>query len=152
MGKRPSQGQRHASFVHPGVALITTISLANEPLSSDSVHSYRWQIYSVDPLMVTLPESLGRYESQLHPVKLLLEDWEIPRLDGVRHVLILSVHNHAPLEPLFRRCQRFYPNVHAITLPCCGHYGYVSQAPVVEYDDNEVVSASKRLYIYSSCK
>jgi len=78
--------------------------------------------------------------------------------------ILIACHSHAPLQEFWDRLSCPYSHTHththtpcnnnhrlAATLPCCGKtWSNLDCEPLLEYDDIEVFSAKRRIFLYSS--
>ena len=60
--------------------------------------------------------------------------------------IVLAVHSHCPLAEFLSRAPK--PRL-CVSLPCCGRCGLVeAAAPVLEYEDRDIMSPSRKLIVH----
>jgi hypothetical protein len=64
--------------------------------------------------------------------------------------IVIACHSHAPLEEFWNRINT--KTKHAISLPCCGKNWSTIESvhPLLVYDDFEIWSPKRTIYIYSN--
>lgn len=131
-----------------------------------------WSFTSIDPLMAFDPAALGpAFADRLTCVAALSQDFVLPPLaeaapgsaggagdaagaapaNGSAAQRPLSVvvacHSHAPLQEFW---DRLPPPKVALSLPCCGKmWSLLAEPAVHEYEDYEVFSPKRRVFIYA---
>jgi hypothetical protein len=128
-----------------GVQPFTSILLA-------ALLPVQYRIYSIDPMLNYSKEQLGGDNELVNRISLhacLSQDFEVPATDDAAIISVLiACHSHAPM-------QQFWDRVNtkkiAISMPCCGKdISLLNMSPVLEYEDYEVWSPKRKIYIYSS--
>lgn len=61
--------------------------------------------------------------------------------------IVVACHSHAPLKNFWDRVDG---HKIAVTMPCCAQYCALTERPVFEFDDFEVYSAKRKIFIYES--
>ena len=111
-----------------------------------------WRYTSIDPLLDLDPERLGAFSSRITLLKKFSQDVDISAQetdckDGLRpYSFVIACHSHAPLQEFWDRVPS--PKV-AIAMPCCGKtWSDLNIAPIYVYDDFEVFSPKRTIYVY----
>ncbi len=127
-----------------GVQPFTSILLA-------ALLPTHYRIYSIDPLLKYSKEQLGEdnvLAKRINMYPCLSEEFEIPVDDNMGISVLIACHSHAPLQQFWDRVRT---KKIAISMPCCGKdISLLSMSPTLEYEDYEVWSPKRKIYIYSS--
>lgn len=114
---------------------------------------YHYNIYSIDPIldfdMTTLDSN--RNTNRIIISRNKSEDFVIP--DSIMPntlSIVIACHSHAPLEEFWNRI-KCKGKAMAVSIPCCGKFWSIMKNanPVFEYDDYEIFSPRRRVYLYS---
>ena len=126
----------------------------------------RWRVWSIDPAMgagYTDPERLGRFAGRCVCHRGTAEEFELPPAEPGTLNIVVSVHGHCDLEAFVRRIPR---PVVVVSLPCCGECGQcggggawrpppliapaglLEAAPLLEYEDRDILSPHRRIIVH----
>ena len=115
---------------------------------------YNFLIHSIDPILDFDISTLGNNQNtkRIKIFKKMSQDFEITDdSDGDENSIsiVIACHSHAPLEEFWNRLSN---RRLAVSLPCCGKYWSIMKnvIPIMEYDDYEIFSPRRRVYLYSS--
>lgn len=101
-------------------------------------------IYSIDPLLSSYSSRLDRITC----VPKLSQEFQVPATSTIS--IVIACHSHAPLQEFWDRVST--PKV-AVTMPCCSTaYSALDVSPVDVYDDFEVYSPKRKVYLYEALK
>ena len=111
-----------------------------------------YKIYSIDPILDFDMKSFGVPNNNANRIEIhkkKSEDFAIPDNDDYTSIVI-ACHSHAPLEEFWNRIHT--KKKFAIGLPCCGKNlsTMESVSPLIVYDDYEIWSPKRKIYIYSN--
>lgn len=126
-----------------------------------------WNFISIDPLMCFDTSVLGPISSRLTVFNCKSEEFVISDpysqscstseassilpgspTEGPHTSVIIACHSHAPLQEFWARVPS--PKF-GVTLPCCGKtWSTLEDRPIHEYEDYEVFSPKRRVYLYHS--
>ena len=131
-----------------------------------------WQLTAIDPLLDFDAQALGEHAARCHIVPSMSQDYVvrdycqefISRQSGVKqgqdgetsaavstervasHSIVIACHSHAPLQEFWDRvpCPK-----HAVVMPCCGKdWSNLSLSPLDTFDDYEVYSPKRKIFLY----
>jgi hypothetical protein len=126
-----------------------------------------WRFVSIDPIMEfdvgTLPTNI---QARLTVVRSISQDYAIDEIKPGEHAsgrrfidIVVACHSHAPITEFWQRleiCRKpeavmgDYYRLCA-SLPCCGKdWSLIKDVcPIEEYEDYEVLSARRRVFLYA---
>lgn len=115
---------------------------------------YNFLIHSIDPILDFDISTLGNNHNtkRIKIIKKMSQDFEITDSndsDESSISIVIACHSHAPLEEFWNRLNN---KKLAVSLPCCGKFWSIMEnvIPIMEYDDYEIFSPRRRVYLYSS--
>jgi hypothetical protein len=114
-----------------------------------------WQYVSIDPIMnFDVSEVLGPvFTNKISVESMKSEDYAIlatkssdPRGNLPVRSVVIACHSHAPLQEFWDRVPQ--PK-YCVAMPCCkAEWSALSDAPVHVYDDFEVFSPKRKIFLY----
>jgi hypothetical protein len=110
-----------------------------------------WEYWSIDPALDFDSSALRNFSGRFHLSPCRSQDFEIPKKrSDAELTLVIACHSHAPLQEFWDRVPS--PKF-AVVMPCCGKtWSSLQETPIDIYDDFEVLSPRRRIYLYhSSC-
>ena len=117
-----------------------------------------WQYISIDPIMnFDVANDLGQtYSSSIQVHTMKSEEYNIPddssgddELSRPLRSVVVVCHSHAPLQEFW---DRLPSPKYCIAMPCCkAEWSSLRETPVCVYDDFEVFSPKRKIYLYYSC-
>jgi len=117
---------------------------------------YNFLIHSIDPILDFDISTLGNNQNtkRIKIIKKMSQDYVITDSndsDENSISIVIACHSHAPLEEFWNRLSTSRRRL-AVSLPCCGKYWSIMKhvSPIMEYDDYEIFSPRRRVYLYSS--
>jgi hypothetical protein len=104
-----------------------------------------WIYYTIDPKLELELDNLNNF----HLMKMKSEEFPIPRAFNQGELsIVIACHSHAPLQQFWSRVPA--PKV-AVVMPCCGRsWSHLSDIPVDIYEDFEVYSPKRKVFLYYS--
>ena len=121
-----------------------------------------WRFAAIDPILSFDGQLLCEFASRCHLVPSMSQDYaiqnyfeqgddqnrstdrdnEVPKV----HNIVIACHSHAPLQEFWDRVPT--PK-YAVVMPCCGkNWSSLSCSPVDTYDDFEVYSPKRKIFLY----
>jgi hypothetical protein len=111
-----------------------------------------------------------RNGARIHCVRSLSQDFALPPAAGAgaggpEVCVVVACHSHAPLQEFWDRLtgplagedgsgterRQWRRRVYCISLPCCGKaWSTLTQPPAKAYDDFEIISPKRRVFIYTN--
>eukprot|EP01041_Mallomonas_annulata_P005889 gene5889-11893_t len=107
-----------------------------------------WQFWSIDPLLSFDPAKLGAYESRIHLVPAMSQTFTCPTSPTLAPLvnIVIACHSHAPLQEFW---DRLPAPKYCVSMPCCGRdWSSLIQEPLTQYDDYEVFSPKRKVFLY----
>lgn len=118
-----------------------------EPIASAALAMhFPWNYRSIDPIAAC--ESIrdipcGEGTAQIEIVRAMSQDVEVDSTAGFS--LVIACHSHAPLQEFYDRVPR--PKA-CVAIPCCSKYCEMRETPLYEYEDFEIYSPRRKVFIY----
>ena len=102
-----------------------------------------WEIFSIDPL------AEGGEIGNVKVFKGFSQDFEIPDTSHNSEIIhvVIACHSHAPLQEFYdrlkgkKRC--------CVAIPCCSQFCDLKEGEVDVYDDFEVYSGKRKVWLYA---
>ena len=71
---------------------------------------------------------------------------------AITRSIVIACHSHAPLQEFWDRLDVAVGPKYCIAMPCCkeAEWSSLAQAPLYTYDDFEVFSPKRKIYLYYS--
>lgn len=106
-----------------------------------------WEYWSIDPVLDFDSSSLGSFSERFHMAPHRSQDFDIPLKRSVNEMsIVIACHSHAPLQEFYNRIPS--PKI-AVVMPCCGKtWSSLVETPIDVYDDFEVLSPRRKIYLY----
>ena len=107
-----------------------------------------WQYWTIDPLLDFSEDNLVEYKDRIHLIKMKTEEFTVPdkTLTNPAVSVVIACHSHAPLQEFWDRVP---PPKLGIIMPCCGKsWSSLNLEPIDVYDDFEVQSPKRKIFIY----